>query len=856
MLRIKCFFITILIIFSHSTIRADDLPLWMETSRVQPVFNSFYAVNRLPITSGKMYRGNENTDEVFSKAFMTLRSMGITAATELTKDNWRPPSWPSAVPSLNKKNPEIPNINASVLNNSADVVLSLSQNAQASGVRLGAYYWATGEGRPLGVDTRTPKSKYLYKTDSYQWSPPESWLCKNLDGSLAAVTLPNGTIRGYYFDFTSPQYRKFTLQRFRELSHRNVDNIFFDERHQPNHEDDGCFGGATEAAYVKRFGKAELPRKKNFNDRKYRQYITFQGQKLAESFRYWKTELEKEFGDDRPLFTINGLYLSGFTFPHMSFDMLEVADSVKVEFRNGVRDFISEGFKRPDIDPVFRPPVKIPRPPNDIRTAMALVIARDGANGRPFTSWAVEHDFDTKEKANVIHATVAAYGGIIAPNINFKNMSGVVLKQPTHKNFTNNLKDAVNLVKKMEPSLAFARPYKFAAIHISEAQRNTKLTAASIWRDIMWPVHSAFEFFVRKGLPASIITDKQISEGKLNDYNIVYLTWSNLEKTPIYLQSRIKEFKQRGGVIIWKDKNYKIGKTPRELNALSELIITNSKVRVEYGNGIPSNINPHAIFFSKNKGETDLVAVLNDFTHVLHRQAKSKNKNKPIRIRNAQLILDYKPFSITEVIRNKKLEAIKLESGKYQVNIPEFDTVTFLSIQKSNQNMQPLLDINPTFSNISNKVTAEVYLNESSCSENYNLDWGDGSSQKIKPQNNCPKTINFSHSYKNQGSYPVTLAYQQNSKVIKLQKRANIKNMKCSIKANSNIVKKGQSVTLSWKSEGADFAILSHGAGLVNPTGKFNMKAQVNSSRIEYKLTLYEKNMSHFSSCSAVVRYN
>lgn len=664
---------------------STDLPDWYEENRVQGLVGALPVSNLelpsdgeagAPITYGTPQRRVLNTG--FLNATTEVEELGLSVFTRFVKNTWEGPIWPSAVP----EGDDDPNPVSSYPDNLSWIV----GDAHSRNMHLGVYYWDGGEGRSSESDVADTDLTTSYLEGTYDWIMPSNWLCKDLMGNPIKATDPalgGGRTRGYLADFSSP-FRGFTRTRIIEMGERGVDIFYFDERHNPNtdtiHVDGACFGASTEILY--RATGASVPAARDWSDPDYRDYVTFQGNQLTAAFTDWKGALRSRGHEG--LFVISGTYLSVFTLPYMDLGLGAVADSLKVEYLNGIRGFLAGS--------PFIGATPIARPPRDIGLSLGWVIPRDISNGRPPNLW-----FNGMQNAETVRAFVSAtlaYGAVANLNINDGYVRGQ--REPLNPRATryDDLMEGVRFGGTLAEVMAYARPYRYAAIHLSEHARNTVEDAAGstwpqeVWREVMWPVTGAFAAFVRLGLPITIITDEQIVSGELEDYAVLYSpTPSSLPE----VRARVAAFEAAGGMHVVHDESFALADPALSSTEIQRLtaqierdVMPGAPVRADLED-LPLGQNPHAVFH--RRGNSIIAAITNDFTFVTSTDRIDRNIDADLPAppsvpgASVSIISACRPIAPVDALSGRALSST-LVDGQYVIRgLEDFQEIALISFQ-------------------------------------------------------------------------------------------------------------------------------------------------------------------------------
>lgn len=700
-----------------------DIPEWFDSNRVQI------------LGQGSRIAENSTWFDAIERA--VGEGLGVSVYQRMGHYMWDSPMFPSQYPKGADGQP--------LLADTRDYVAEFSERAKAQGLHMGLYYWDAGEGVPKNVPKSalplqdralqpwfrdllaSPRHQY-----QYNWQPAPDTLCRRLRSDRLIEATPQKIsgewqTRGYFTDFSST-HRELLLNRMKELADRRVEMFYFDERHLPDFdtliepgtgaysqknypEPRACFGGPTEERYIATFGSGAMPSKESWEDANFRKYVIFQGHIMAEMFRYLKQETQayvrEKYPDQSAVFIVSSTYLSVFTHPHMTLRLLEEASDVaKVEYTHGVRDFLAINvFDRHSL----------PRPPFDVRLALGFLIPRDASSGRPPLIW--YHDFKDEHLAKAYAASVLAYGGI--PNFDMDGWhvdcaiktleqgklctNPVPCFDPDKDGFINApdsevntkircrnadqeyaaIKSAVELSKSISEVMAGARPYKFAAIHLSETNRNDAVNHGAVWRQLMWPVSAALHGLIRSGLPSAIITDRQIEQGLLKEYQVLIMPSANL---PASVRDRVNAYERAGGKVIYIDSKLSYDSKKKANQALVRIGDVMAALKdiapyyVSFEN-TANDMHPHAVFHQTAAEDTLVAMLVNDFRFVTKYRGQT---DRPSSVTNARVWFVERPEAVSEVLTGSTLKIIHADHNgatRYYVEVPEFDIVSALEIR-------------------------------------------------------------------------------------------------------------------------------------------------------------------------------
>lgn len=711
-----------------------DLPDWFKKTRVQA----------LVIRSSSVYLNNPKMVDIIKH---TLENWNINVYQVMGNYAWATPHFPTHQPTWGLEH--LPNYLGSHVTPSP-----------GDAPHVGAYYWDAGVGILNTPPGATPPYNYEYwgrdalkkEGTAFDWKVPDAWLCKDLRvyQNVAPKPIPvavstNGT-RGYSADLTHEAYKLFLLGRFKEMVDLGVETIYLDERHMPHFKEydpglpkgtsiygyphyptpEACFGSSLQKEFTKD-GKNTLPLRQNLSDKNFRKYIIFQGQKMAEALTFLRNHTKsyaKEKGKT-VVFQTSGTYLSQFTHPHMSLDLLHGTDSAKTEFLNGVRDFLNGNVF--NAVRVSQSPIHVPG--FDVRLNFGLDLSRDMTGGNPATVWYAAQHLNDAHQARAFVMSVIGSGN----SVNF-DINGCMLISSPCKIWKDEIlatQTAVALGHHLSTFVIDKELYRFAAVQISETERNMAFIEDSIpsmatpaapsylkyydnvWRKVMWPVMAAYKSFKQKGLPVNLISDKQIEDDLLlkGDYKIIYLTTdSEYSYQSDIWKTNINKFKAHGGVVIHHDHGLDLMSAvngPVNAKAIARLIYSETAslaaIKIDFGNSANVlaekkmvNMQPQANYFTDPETDNITILISNDVKFVAYDSGNDEDEGqvngpvlypsqapRPERVSGAKIITSNLPHSVVaysiDTLKNGSDESTQhrltpkyVGLNHYEIKIPDF----------------------------------------------------------------------------------------------------------------------------------------------------------------------------------------
>jgi len=329
----------------------------------------------------------------------------------------------------------------------------------------------------------------------------------------------------------------------------------------------------------------------------------------------------------------------------MTSRLFRIADSMKTEFKKGIS--------------------ACPQYP-EAGIGLGYTISRDVTDGRPPHVWC--HNLQNEASAVYATAGMVTYGCIA----NLDHREGDI---PDPARF----KKAVALGNRVSPYFAGMRPVRWAAIHLSEYGRDH---GAPAWKSAL---AGAFIALSRQRLPAGIISDSQLEEGRLAGYDVLFLP------TPRHLTDRMRSviarFKKDGGTVIetqesWQWGDTEGGQAKAAAGLMARLGRKTAKAPIHVSGG-PEKM--HAVAFSSRDGSRLTVALCNTFSWVFigrtrklspEQKAKLLNVKPPPPCRGVRVLVRGRgrPKKVFDAVTGKALECAKT-GGRFQISVPQFDAM-------------------------------------------------------------------------------------------------------------------------------------------------------------------------------------
>ena len=432
----------------------------------------------------------QDEEELFLEAAAGFKRLGARTFARHVKTGGEDPPWSAG-------EPPPPNI-----------VKQFIDHAHGIGTRIIAYYWHMSqeslEGRP-------------------------GWVCKKFNGR----PIPSGR-KGDWLDITGP-YRKYVRDRLRELGAMGADAVFFDFRHLPPQ---GCWHTALAQAWVRLTGQPAP----DIGDPLYLEFLDFKAGRIEATFAYWREQVLTDYPN--MLFFISTTTIPALTDREMTTRLCRHADCAKNEYRHA----LSSTFTKNVFDSGA-----IRVPPDHVRQALGWTVLRDASDGRPPHIWAP--GVPNRHHAQAYAGSLLTFGCIANMDAHETSLIEDPPQPPHGKTPPDALEAAFALGNAVSPHLKGSQLVRWAAIHFSERIRNDRGSKFSkAWREVLWPLVGAYKVLTAGGVPVGIVTDQQLEEGALDDYQLLVLP--NPDELTASQQQAVNAFTRRGGTVIGNDPTW------------------------------------------------------------------------------------------------------------------------------------------------------------------------------------------------------------------------------------------------------------------------------------------------------------
>jgi hypothetical protein len=532
--------------------------------------------------------------------------MGATIWTRHVKSRFEGPHWRTQYPT--ELTPEDKIWQRLLEFNEADqnVADSFLSESQAQGLRTIAYY------RMIGDNQLTAHAPY------------DTWFAKNPNGSLITVVGGSEESSGNMISMHSPYAEEIVRWRLLELAQKGFNGAYFDGSHGSAN---GDWSTWATASFNSLYGA--MPTSRKLGDIQYRRLLRLQTDRLRDIFENFQSFVHADHPDFQ-------FIVSAHRYPAMwshssSVDLVSSLQIAKTELNVGsaqinvfLNNFTEQALPAADYPSVA------------LADEFGISLTRDTTNGRAPHVWifnpanlnrydenGAELNWEAGLSTNQLlaaTASVVTYGGVA--NLHVDDEAPLILPDMRYA-------PAFNLNTQLAPLIADARPIKQIAIHVSELARDNlydrlmtpqdnKTGLLEYWQTMMAPSLFSYEALKQAGLPATFVTDPQLSAHELDGYQALLLPTSDLTAEQ---QDAVAQFEARGGLVIryddparatwnWHNVSQR-GNTSAELLQTLAPVIEQLPVQIALPNGTKLKSN---IFVKRESDGTDtlIVAVADD----------------------------------------------------------------------------------------------------------------------------------------------------------------------------------------------------------------------------------------------------
>lgn len=568
---------------------------------------NWFNANRVVLQTG-LYNQIDRIDEM--KVAESVKSLGAEVLVRHLKQDWRPPLWPSVVPTGQKKSKK-------------NWLQEIQKHSKANNISLVGYYWLSAEG--LSGNQKIDR-KYNHFNSSrygadYRWVAPDNWVCRNANGDpLIVENRRRGKYRGLYLDLAS-DYKEMVLERFKEMVTYGVEAFYFDSTHFPRAQD-LCLGSTTNELYYEQISDVV----------DHHSYAVHQGKLLADTFAFWRAELEKEFPDRKIVFVISGTYLSGFTLPNMSFRMAGPRSVFKVEYKHGIRSAVYGN--------IFRKGA-VKSPPNDIKLASAWTMLRDASN-LPVHMWSEK--LESLDELLSYLATSLGFGAIVSIHVDSAD-----LFPGAESIFRSNVKEAIIFGKKVSSHISTLKPYREIELELNEDYKNSFKDYRASWGRYQGKIFEIYEYLVRSGVPVGFgIKGIQRSRKVTDTIAVIDVAKGSYENSINEIKATLRAF--------IREKN---------------------QIRADFSNVKTTKHPLHANYFKKDNSSEDIVVAIAPVrSDIGTRSFRGSEEYGGVRLHTRT-----RPRKATSLLDNEILEVkFNSESDMYEIAVPSFKYITLVSV--------------------------------------------------------------------------------------------------------------------------------------------------------------------------------
>jgi len=366
---------------------------------------------------------------------------------------------------------------------------------------------------------------HRHMSDAAMQRAHPDWVCRHPDGS--PMLEPRGKTKTVFVLCMNSPYRRYIETRLVELADRGVDCIYFDNRHMP----DICTCRYCQKAFRAETGH-DMDPGAPVGSPAYMEAVEFVNRSMVDGFLQWRRAVRERNPD--VFFCVKSSQYPMFFSPHIDYDLLAISDTSGTEFHKpfGHRPIVMRG--EPDFaEPAF-----------DDQVALGWSIVRDASAGRPPLMWI---PFIRDEEKSLYSAAAAVtYGCVAAMNIYIRNLPQDAARAEEIFSSTFRMGEEVS------PYLMYARPIRWAALHVSERSRNARLPdRKAMWREVFSPALGAYQVLKEEHLPWVTLTDLDLADGPGQQTRLVVLPWPD-ELTP-QQASAVERFERSGGCVVRLD---------------------------------------------------------------------------------------------------------------------------------------------------------------------------------------------------------------------------------------------------------------------------------------------------------------
>jgi hypothetical protein len=478
------------------------------------------------------------------------------------------------------------------------------------------------------------------------------WICRDLRGEpIEHNGMP-------FMCYNSP-YPDLYLRRVSELVDLGADGFYFDFVHMPK---TGCWCEHCRREFRRATG-LEHPQRVDPDDPVWQKLVEFNDGVIEQTFLNWREGIHRRNPDCVML--ISSHLWSAMTDHHLNNRLFRIADSVKMEFSIPIR---------PGPNRVFSTDPSLAATEPDVRLALGYTLARDAADGRPAHIWT--HGLRDES------ATLYATAGMVA--------HGCIANLDVAENTIPNpmFRRAFDLGNRVSPYFAGTTPTRWAGLHFAEHARDELAPDESAqWKQVLYPFYGAYRTLLRARLPAGVVTDSQLAEGRLDGFQVLFLPAAD-RLTP-EMQAAVETFRSRGGLVIrqqdrwqWHAADGGLDRAAAEL--MAELSPRLSSVTVRVAGG-PETM--HAVSFTHRTRDRLTVALANDFSWVSTGRLPDSGEiaeSGPVPPSCREVTLDIRrsgqPQRVFEAVSGQALPVVA-RGQRRMIRVPEFEHLSVVVVE-------------------------------------------------------------------------------------------------------------------------------------------------------------------------------
>jgi len=470
-------------------------------------------------------------------------------------------------------------------------------------------------------------------------------------------------------------FADFVEDRLVELAERGADGIYFDNIHVPEVD----YSDYAREAFLNKYGYP-LPVPVSPFTEEYLKAATLTGELITSTFSSWKAAVRNIAPG--AVFVVAGTPLAEFSGIHHNEGLADVADSIKIEFQKcfgGQQHFPQAPIRRMlDNNPDFW------LPPRSLQEALAWIIARDLAHGRPAHVWNFKPAPDYGETmhtsmAIVSHGCIASTQQIMFP----EDASAY------QKLFA--LNDA------LAPLYARSRPYGEVAIHVSNALKLAYYPAGGSdtvsyrqrYEKLYAPVLVTAQALRQNHYPWLTTFDSHLLAGTLPpEVECLIVPSANL--LPPNIADAIAELEADGLEVVRLEPSepwHLAAEVPRlKVKVLDAVLSHNGqpKIRVE------SDADVFANYYIDDSSEALLVALVRDWGDFWFFGNASGNRraDQPPKPSVSGSVIEYhaasNPIKSASVIdwQVAATPTVSMTGGTQTVSLPDFDIYQFIMLKR------------------------------------------------------------------------------------------------------------------------------------------------------------------------------